>query len=232
MSLADEIGRARDRARAALVAAHDYYYDTRQMWERVEVDIKYGRPLAYTNPATGTATTQAELANRIPLYARRLIAEATFQQFLTIFEAFFTDFLRAWLRAQPHFLLPTEPVPFPDILSAPDKPALVEEAVERKVLGLFYRKPADWFKFIEDKLHLGRPTADEVARLAEAKATRDVLIHNQGVANDVYLTKSGALARHPLGEFIDLPEPYHHGVWELLLKVVADLGNAVIAKFP
>lgn len=232
MALTDDIRRIRDRTTAALVAAHDYYDDTCRMWERLGADIAHGLTLAYTNPVTGTATTQTDLLTRIPAYSLKRITESTFQQFLALFEAFVTDFLRAWLRAQPQYLLPTEPVDFPAILKAPDKATLIDAAVERKVFGLFYKKPADWFKFIDDKLKLGRPEPDEVSRFAEAKATRDVLVHNQGVANDVYVAKAGPLARHPIGEFIDLPEPYHHGIYELLLKIVADLADAVVAKFP
>lgn len=232
MSLGDDIRRIRDRAQTALVAAHDYYADTRQMWEQLSDDIAKGRTVGYTNPVTGTATTQVELLDRIPHYAHRLIAESTFQQFLAIFEAFFTDLVRAWLRAYPQNLLSAEPVPVDVVIDAPDKAAITDFLVDRAVIGLMYKKPADWFAFLGKRLKIDRPDADDVSRFAEAKATRDVLVHNQGVANETYVAKAGPLARHPVGEFIDLPEPYHYGVHELLLKIVADLADAVVVKFP
>ena len=38
---------------------------------------------------------------------------------------------------------------------------------------------------------LGCPTDDEIERIAEMKATRDLLIHNLGIANKTYLDKAG-----------------------------------------
>jgi hypothetical protein len=77
---------------------------------------------------------------------------------------------------------------------------------------------------------LGCPSADEIARLAEAKATRDVLVHSRGVAGKVYESKAGKLARYKDGERTDLPEPYHRETWELLRKLVADISDATVAK--
>ena len=82
------------------------------------------------------------------------------------------------------------------------------------------------------RLKLGCPSADEIARLAAAKATREVILHNRGVANEVYVAKSGRLARYALDEFIDVLDPYFNDIHELLLKVGDDLGDTVVAKFP
>ena len=232
MALADDIRRIRDRVTTALVATHDHYTDTRWVWQRLSDDIAKGQIFSYINPVTNTATTQTELLARISNYSTERIAEVTLLSFVTIFEAFFTDFLRAWLRAYPRNLLSSEPVPVNVILESSDKAAMTDFLIDRAVVGVLYRKPADWFAYIEQRLKLGCPTADEIARLAEAKATRDVVMHNQGVVNEVYIAKSGAHARHPLGEFIDVPDPYLNDVWELLLKIVADLADAVVAKFP
>jgi len=232
MPLAHDITTIRDRALTELNAAHDYYADTKIAWQLVERLIAGGRKLRIRNKTTGTVTTEAELTGRVRGYVAERLAEATFQTFLAVFEAFLGDLLRARLRAEPKYLMPTEPVDFPTIHAAPDKAAVIDFVVERKVQGLFYKRPADWLKFADDKLGLGCPTADEVERLAEAKATRDVLIHNRGVANEVYVDKSGRRARFRVGDRVDVPEPYHREVWELLRKVVAELSDAMTRKFP
>lgn len=69
-----------------------------------------------------------------------------------------------------------------------------------------------------------------INRIAEAKASRDVLVHNCGVASKTYESKAGRLARHEEGHRIDIPEHYHRQTWELLRKVVMDISNAAIAK--
>jgi hypothetical protein len=63
-----------------------------------------------------------------------------------------------------------------------------------------------------------------------AKASRDVLVHNKGIANKTYESKAGNLARFREGEELDIPEDYHRETWELIHKVVADVSNAAIAK--
>ncbi len=79
-------------------------------------------------------------------------------------------------------------------------------------------------------MKLGCPTADEIDRIAEAKATRDVLVHNRGMASRVYESKAGKLARFTDGHKIDISEDYHRHTWELIRKTVTDVSNAAIAK--
>ena len=77
-----------------------------------------------TNPVTGTLRTQAELATKARGYMTDQIAEATFQQFLSIFEGFFFDLLRLWLVAYPRSLSARK-VDFKDVLDRPDKDSIV-----------------------------------------------------------------------------------------------------------
>lgn len=232
MPLADDIRALRNRTLAELVAAHDYHADTITAWKTVRNTVLAGERFSNTNAVTGTTTSETDLVERITGYVDERLAEATFLTFLSIFEAFFTDFVRAWLRAYPQNLAATDPVPVDVILDAADKAEIATFVIDRAVGGLMYRKPADWFAYLDKKLKLGRPAADEIERFAEAKATRDVLIHNRGVVNEVYAAKAGHRARYAVGEQVDVPEPYHREVWDLLQKIVADLADAVAAKFP
>lgn len=233
MPLADEIRAVRDRALAELAAAHDYHADSEQVWSLIDREIvTAGRKIGYSNPVTGTVTTEVELSARIAGHVKDRLRESTFQTFLAVFEVFFSDLVRIWLRAYPHALAGKSDVAVDVILDAPDKPAIVDFLIDRAVGGLFYKKPADWFAYLEKRLKLGCPSTDEVAQLAEAKATRDVLTHNSGVANDRYVQKAGDRARHAAGERVDIPDAYHRETWDLLRKVVTDLSTAMLAKFP
>ena len=49
------------------------------------------------------------------------------------------------------------------ILESPDKDAITDFLIDRAIVGLLYKKPSDWFAFIEKKLKLGCPSADEIA---------------------------------------------------------------------
>ena len=229
MALADEIASLRDRVLADLNTAHDYYTDTKIAWNIVSRAIAEGRTFSIRNMTTGTVTTHAELAGKSRGYVAEQLTEATFQQFIAIFENFFFDHMRLWLMAYPKNLSGKK-VDFEDVLDAPDKDAITSQVVARELNEILYKRPAEWFRYLEDKAKLGFPTPDEIAKIAEAKASRDVLVHNRRMASMTYESKAGKLARYKDGQQIDIPEHYHRETWELIRKVVTDLANAAIAK--
>ena len=231
MALSDDIRALRDRVLADLNAAHDYFADTKIAWDIVDQVIAAGRTFSIQNVTTGTLTTEAELVRKAQGYMEEQLSEATFQQFISIFENFFFDLLRLWLLAYPRNLLGRQ-VEFRAILEAPDKDAITMLVVNKELNEVLYDRPAGWFAYLEEKAKLGCPTPEEIDRIAEAKASRDVLVHNRGVASKAYQAKAGKLARYTEGERIDIPERYHRETWELFRKVVAEISDAAIAKVP
>lgn len=231
MALADELESLRDRVLQELNAAHDYYTDTKIAWDIVGRAIADGRTFSIRNMTTGTVTTHVELAGKLRGYVVEQLAEATFQQFISIFENYFFELVRLWLTAYPKNLIGKK-VDFKDVLDAPDKDAITARVVSKEVNEILYDRPTAWFDYLEEKANLGCPTKEEINKVAEAKASRDVLVHNRGVASKTYESKAGILARYKEGHRIDIPEHYHRETWELIRKVVTDISNAAIAKVP
>ena len=229
MALADEIERIRDRTLSALDASHDSFEDTKVAWRIVRNSITAGEKFRLVNDATGTTTTEVELAARSAGYVTLQLTEATFQQFLAIFEAFYFDLLQAWLLAYPQNL-GGKKLDFKAVLEAEDKEALTRMVVAREVNELSYERPAGWFVYLETRANLGLPSAEQIARFAGAKATRDALVNSQGVVGSTYLAKAGPLARFDRGDRVEVPEPYHRAIWELLKEMVASLSNAALGK--
>ena len=229
MTLADDIRLLRDRALGDLRRAHDYYTDTKAAWELVQDVVAAGRRFTVTSADTGTTTTEAELVVKSVGYVDEQLAEATFQHFLSIFEIFFFDLLRLWLTAYPQNL-GGKKVEFRAVLDAPDKDAIVLLVVNKELNEVLYERPAAWFAYLEERAKLGCPTPDEIQRVAEAKATRDVLAHNRGVATKSYEAKTKPLGRYADGERIEVGEAYHRETWVLLCQVVADVSDAAAAK--
>ena len=229
MAVSEDIRTIRDQVLADLTAAHDYCTDTKTAWRIVRKVIAAGRAITIRNKITGTVTTQAELAVKASGYVSEQLTEATFQQFISLFENFYFDLLRLWLTAYPQSLS-KKTVDFQTILELPDKDAITGLVVRKELSEFLYDRPAAWFAYLEKKAKLGCPTANEIDRIAEAKASRDVLVHNKGVVNKIYESKAGHLARFHEGEGIDVSERYHREIWELIRKIVSDISNAAIAK--
>ena len=241
MTLADDIRALRDRALDELKAAHDYYSDTKIAWgiirESVRANNKFaikttpdiaialeppmgeGKSPVLQSKQTGTATTEADLAGRARDYIKWQLPEATFQQFISIFDAFLVDFVRLWLRSQ-----------FKMVLELPDKDAITAFVVEKELREIANKSTAELFSYLRKWLKLGVPAEDEIQKFAEAKASRNVLVHNRGIANRTYESKAGTLARYKAEERIEIPGDYHKDMWELIRKLVADISDAAIAK--
>jgi len=229
--LASPFSDLRDRIIDDLERAHDYYEHTKVAWEIVEQAITQGQTFSVRNLATGTLSTHADLAGKARVYLAEQLPEATFQEFISLFEYFFGDFLRLLLMAYPKILGKKE-LRFEDVLLAPDVNSLTQQLADSEIAKILYRRPADWFKYLEDQFKLGCPTQDEIERFAEAKSSRDMLVHNLGRVNQKYLEKSGSRARYSLGQQIEITAQYHRETWELTRNLVEDLTSAAIAKLP
>lgn len=226
--LAQQIDELQSRAVEELDALDRYYTDTKLAWQFMRWLQKGGHGLDARSRDTGEVTHLADLAARSTVYVERL-PEVCLQQLISIFESYFLDLLRIWLTANPKGLK-AKTVRFSDILRASDLEAVTAIVVDEELSQVSYKAVKGWFERLEESVNLNCPEDKEIAQLAEAKATRDVLVHNRGIANKIYIQKAGGLARYALGEQIDVPEPYFRDTWALLSKMVRDLSQGAIQK--
>ena len=141
---------------------------------------------------TRTEVTEKDLINLYPRYRITYIQGLSFIQLTTVFEAFLFDFLRLLLANDPRHLAQKKQIEVGVALSAADTQALVLLIAERELNELKYDRPRAWFDYMNKIVKLGCPTEDEIERIAEMKAARDLLIHNSGIVNKTYLDKAGA----------------------------------------
>jgi hypothetical protein len=229
MALADEIESLRLQTLSALKESHDYYTYTKRAWRLLDEVVEEGRKFTFRNLATKTSLNEERLLGRLQLYVTDYLIPFTFQHFVLLFENFFFELLRHWLAAYPASLSKRQ-VEMGAVLKATDKSAIVLTVVDKELNELKYDRPADWFAYLERLTNLGCPTADEIEQLAEIKASRDILVHNNGIANATYVSKAGTRARYRDGEKMEIPEQYHRASWETINKVVQNVSAAAMGK--
>jgi hypothetical protein len=229
VALVDDIRQLGANVRNALGPMLDYHYQSLNAWELVVADVAAGRQFTVQNAVTGLVADQTQIASRVPRYLEGYLIPATFQQIISSFEAFFFDLLGLWLTAHPGSLYRRQ-VDLETILTAGDNSAILRGVIERELNDLKYRRIADWFDFLRKLVSIPGPSDDEAVALAEAKASRDILVHNKGVVNAVYVAKSGKTARYSAGDLLELPDPYFRATAELIDKVIANLTATVAAK--
>ena len=83
---------------------------------------------------------------------------------------------------------------------------IVNTVIEKRIYELGHEKIEDWFDEIKKISGLEGPTKNEIQKLVEIKASRDIFVHSKGVANSVYVEKSKGEARADDGETLELPE--------------------------
>jgi hypothetical protein len=93
-----------------------------------------------------------------------------------------------------------------------------------------YKRPAEWFKQLHGIISIKSPSDIEIEQFAEFKATRDVFVHNRGIASSTYVDKAGKAARQSTGQRLNLPRSYINDGWRLCRKLVHDVGTQAAAK--
>ena len=158
------------------------------------------------------------------------LISASFQQQIALFEYFVFDAVRLVLCDEPKRLPANKKVDLAVITSATTREQIIQDLVERELNELRYKGVGDWFAYLEQYVNGVAPSAEVTSQIAEAKATRDLLVHNRGVINEVYLRKAGQLARGKIGEVVPMPPEYRAQNWRLLVQVVATVSTLLIDK--
>ena len=232
MPLADQIRDLADRIRADLRAVHDYREHAKASWHLVQMVAERGYRFGVRNRVTGTFINSTDLAALSQNYVAGYLTESVFQHLVSFFEDFVFDLLRLWLTAYPAGIpnKDRKPVDLAMVIGASDKDAILEFVIDRELNALKYERPIAWFRYLNDRVKLGCPNEEQIERLAEIKALRDLLSHNRGIVNETYIQKAGARARYKLGQRLEVPEPYLRETWTLIGEMVRDMAAAATAK--
>lgn len=230
MSLRTEIENIRDAALAALNHSHDYFTYTKDAWRSLQQDVqREGRTLLWRNLSTRSSINEKDVTTRAQRYIEVELPASTLQQFVSIFENFLFDVTRAWILAFPERVARRQ-LTGREILLLSDKQAILNALIEKELRDVFYDRPANWFEYVRGLVNISVPSQVQAEQFAEIKATRDVLVHGQGIANTYYAEKSGRMTRAHPGQPLDVPGPYHQESWELIGKLVSEIGTGMAGK--
>ena len=101
----------------------------------------------------------------------------------------------------------------------------VRNIIDRELHELQYKSVGEWFSRLQAAIRFQALSDAHVARVAEIKASRDILAHNVGIVDEIYLRKAGDLARAGLGEKLPITRPYTYDSADFLRGVVASLAD-------
>ncbi len=243
LHLADQIRELASRIREDLSRASNYYNHTNEAWRLIQRLVAEGQVIHIDNLDTGDKTDGSTLAGYVQGYVRGYLAEAIVQHYVSLFEEYTFGLIGFWLMAYPKGIVGLDDdegddrlkrsdrtVPLSFITENPDRDCILRAVVDRELDRLKYRRVAAWFDYLDKRAHLGAPSAEQIERLTEMKAARDILVHNRGIVNATYLAKVGSRARYVEGARLEIIEPYLRDCWQLITDVVRDTSESAIAK--
>ncbi len=245
MPLANEVRDLADRILGRLDEVSDFYLHTAQAWGVVRQLADEGRSVGIVETGSGQEVRAEDLGVMSKHYISVHLAESAFKSLSGLLEDWIIGLTRLSLTAYPVQLDAASSeamersraqrreeiqVPLSEILAAPDRAAILGGVIERVVRELAYRRPAQWFRFLDNRVNLGCPDENHRGELCEMKATRDALEHNRGLAGADYIDKAGNFARYTVGEMIQIDEPYLLRCFASLRQSVESMAEAAIRR--
>lgn len=170
-----------------------------------------GSPKLYTKAAMRTDQELKELYDRF--ISRELMANLLVAS-VSKFESFLFGVLYVVMTKYPKKLSLSlkgveapKAVPLEVLLEATDLQTALDQVIRTRLHGVSYASPKEYLEFFSKTT--GVPIDDEAfPRYVEVKATRDLLVHADGIVNDLYLAKADTHARGKAGVLIPIGIKY------------------------
>ena len=111
-------------------------------------------------------------------------------------------------------------LPIKTILEATSIQEVHMRATDGLINELTYKSPAEFAEAIRSLIPINLLECPAFHKYIEIKATRDIYIHNKGIANDVYLRKAGSHARVKEGTVLPSDIQYFLESYESCLQLI------------
>lgn len=162
---------------------------------------------------------KAELIERYRFLAFHQLAVNGLFQLVAITEAYIGDVVRALIRKYPQKLSGKRSIHLQAVLECSSIEEVHLRATDNLLNELSYKSPAEFAESIQDLISLNLLECPAFHKYMEIKASRDIFIHNRGVANDIYVRKAGTHQRVKAGMNLPADLQYFMESYEATLQL-------------
>lgn len=189
---------------------------------REKYELTY--PVGYKptkEPIVGTLTYKKDdLISRYVYLAHTQVPANGIYQLAMIMEILFSELIRTVVLEYPQKIGSKRQIQIKDVLASNSIEELRVVATDSLLNELSYKSPKDFAEEARGLLSVNLLECPAYHVYIEMKATRDVFIHNGGIANQIYLTKAGSHARVKVGQSLPISQPYFLEVYEACLQLM------------
>lgn len=178
----------------------------------------------------GTAKrSPTELSSLLNRFANQELYENLLVSSVSRFEFYLSDVIGEFLRNSPKMLVvgpkggdSGRQVPIQLLVDAQSLDKLLDEVIDLRLQAIFHAEPKEYCTYFNAISELGLP-AEDFGQFFEIKATRDLVVHNSLVVNELYLKKAGNLGRGELGVKLKVRRDY----FEASLSAMKTLSSSI-----
>jgi hypothetical protein len=116
------------------------------------------------------------------------------------------------------------------VLDATDLDEVIDNLIDEKIISLFYGSPQKQFEYFKRVFQFNLEE-DVVNNYIELKATRDLLVHADGIVNHVYVEKAGSYARAEVGQRVELDAKYFQNTIRYCKKLVGIIRRDCLKEY-
>ncbi len=191
------------------------------------VEITY--PIGYNADRTvmpfARTYTKQELLERYHFLTYKQLGINGVMQLVTIIESMLGDVLRSIVVRYPQKLGAKRTILVQAVLEASSLQEVHLKATDALANELSYKSPLEFAEAVDALVGVNLLACPAFHKYVEVKATRDIHVHNRGLANDIYTRKSASHARVKSGAYLPVDTNYFLESYESCLQLTDWLEN-------
>nr|MDP2192540.1 hypothetical protein [Rhodoferax sp.] len=221
--IADAKGALFNQAELAqlMYGALDIAVRTMQASEEEEIEIIY--PVGWLPDRQPIQSSwkykKDQLLGRYQFLAFHQLAVNGLFQLVAITEALLADIVRALVIKYPHKLGAKRTITIQNVLEATSIEEIHLRATDTLLNELSYKSPSEFAEALQAVVSIHLLECPAFHQYMEIKASRDIFIHNRGIANDSYIRKAGTRVRVKSGMNLPADIQYFLESYEACLQL-------------
>jgi hypothetical protein len=166
-------------------------------------------PVPKRDTTVDSMRRDSDVGDIFQVQCERGLFETNIVSIVSRVEAFIQECLAIAICEYPQKLatLDDKSVPLDLFLKHEDRDDLIERVVALRCQDLMFLQPKEYLAKVAKVLSI-EIDAEIAANFIEMKATRDIIIHNQGQISQIYVTKAGKKKRGKVGEELEIDLEY------------------------
>lgn len=195
----------------------------RSMQDMQQEEIEVTFPVGYSPERTAISGTRIyrkeQLLSKYQFLAFHQLSVNALVQLVTLIETMIGDVIRAVVTRYPQKLGGKRTLSIQAVLESTSLEEVHVRATDALLNELSYRSPAEFAESMQQLLSVNLLECPSFHCYMEIKATRDIFIHNGGIANDIYVRKANSHVRAKAGMALPADIQYFLESYEHCLKI-------------